>query len=68
MLFYPTTVEEARSFLFDVNKIIELNTQNLQSGVHNLFADIAVTWGKHIYTEPEVIAATSNAIEIICKK
>ncbi len=68
MLFYPTTVEEARSFLFDVNKIIELNAQNLQSGVHKLFADIEVTWGKHTYTESEVIAARSNAIEVICKK
>jgi len=68
MLSYPTTVEEARSFLFDVNKIIELNTQNLQSGVHNLFADIEVTWGKHTYAEPQVIAARSNSIEVICKK
>jgi hypothetical protein len=68
MLFYPTTVVEARSFLFDVNKIIELNTQNLQSGVHKLFADIEVTWGKHTYTESEVIAARSNAIDVICKK
>src|SRR5919199_863675 len=68
MLFYPTTVEEARSFLFDVNKIIELNTQNLQPGVHKLFADIEVTWGKHTYAESEVIAARSNSIEVICKK
>jgi hypothetical protein len=68
MLFYPTTVEEARSFLFDVNRIIELNTENLESGVHKLFADIEVTWGKHTYTEPEVIATRSNVIEITCKK
>src|ERR671930_1919824 len=59
MLFYPKTVEEERSFLFDVNKIIELNTENLESGVHKLFADIEVTWGKHTYTEPTVIAGRS---------
>jgi hypothetical protein len=68
MLFYPTTVEEARSYLFDVNKIIELNTENLESGVHKLFADIEVTWGKHTYTEPELIFTRSNVINVTCKK
>ena len=68
MLFYPTTVEEARSYLFDVNKIIELNTESLESGVHKLFADIEVTWGKHTYTEPELISTRSNLIDVICKK
>lgn len=68
MLIYPKTVEEARSFLFDVNKIIELNVENLDSGVHKLFADVEVTWGKHTYTEPMVIAAKSNVIEVTCRK
>ena len=68
MLFYPVTVEEARSFLFDVNRIIELNTESLDSGVHKLFADIKVTWGKHTYTEPTVIACRSNVIEVTCRK
>jgi hypothetical protein len=68
MLLYPETVEEARSFLFDVNKIIELNAENLDSGVHKLFADIEVMWGKHTYTEPTVIAAKSNVIEVTCRK
>jgi hypothetical protein len=67
-LFYPETVEEARSFLFDVNRILELNTENLDSGVHKLFADIKVSWGKHTYTEPSVIAGRSNVIEVICQK
>ena len=68
MLIYPKTVEEARSFLFDVNKIIELNVENLDSGVHKLFADVEVTWGKHTYTGPTVIAAKSNVIEVTCRK
>jgi len=67
-LLYPETVEEARSFLFDVNKIIELNAENLNSGVHKLFADVEVTWGRHLYTEPTVIAARSNVIEVTCRK
>lgn len=67
-LLYPETVEEARSFLFDVNKIIELNVENLDSGVHKLFADIEVTWGKHAYTEPTVITAKSNVIEVTYRK
>ncbi|MFL6317422.1 MAG: hypothetical protein ACJ71E_06005 [Nitrososphaeraceae archaeon] len=68
MLFYPVTVEEVRSYLFDVNRIIELNTENLDSGVHKLFADIKVTWGKHTYTEPTVIVGRSNLIEVTCRK
>jgi hypothetical protein len=68
MLFYPVTVEEARSFLFDVNRIIELNTENLDSGVHKLFAEIEVTWGKHTYTEPTVIAGRSNVIQVTFRK
>jgi hypothetical protein len=68
MLFYPVTVEEARSFLFDVNRIIELKTETLDSGVHKLFADIKVTWGKHTYTERTVIACKSNVIEVTCRK
>ena len=30
--FYPLTVEEARSLLFDVNKVIEVNGNDLNSG------------------------------------
>jgi hypothetical protein len=68
MLLYPETVEEARSFLFDVNKIIELNAENLDQGVHKLLAEVEVTWGKHTYTEPTIIAAKSNVIEVTCTK
>ena len=49
-LFYPATVEEARSFLFDVDRILELNTEELGARAHKLFADIEASWGKHTYT------------------
>jgi hypothetical protein len=68
MLLYPETVDEARSFLFDVNKIIELKAENLDPGVHKLLADVEVTWGKHTYTEPTMIAAKSNLIEVTCRR
>ena len=67
-LLYPITVEEARSFLFDINRMIELNTENLDPGIHKLNADIKVNWGKHSYTKPTVIGCRSNVIEVTCRK
>jgi hypothetical protein len=66
--FYPLTVEEARSLLFDVNKVIEVNGNDLNSGSHYLFTNIRVRWGKHDYTEPTTISARSNVIEVTCIK
>jgi len=63
--FYPLTVEEARSTLFDVNKVIELSGSDLDSGTHKLHAEIKVSWGKHDYTEPTEIKAKSNEIELM---
>ena len=62
--FYPQTVEEAKSLLFDVNKEIELNHNNLKLGTNNVLAYIRVSWGKHNYTEQTNIKATSNEIEV----
>lgn len=64
--FYPLTVEEAKSLLFDVKKVIELNGNAFNPGSNKLFADIKVRWGKHTYTEPTLIAGKSNVIEIKC--
>jgi hypothetical protein len=64
MPFYPLTVEEAKSLLFDVKKVIELNGHGFNPGSNMLFANIKVRWGKHTYTEPTVIAGKSNVIEI----
>jgi nitroimidazol reductase NimA-like FMN-containing flavoprotein (pyridoxamine 5'-phosphate oxidase superfamily) len=63
--FYPTTVEEAKSLLFDINKFIELNGYDLKRGSHEFSTDIKVSWGKHYYTDPTVITGRSNAVTII---
>lgn len=63
--YYPLTVEEAHSLLFDVNKVIELSGNDLESGSHKLHADIRVSWGKHGYTEPNEIKARSNEIDLM---
>jgi hypothetical protein len=63
--YYPLTVDEAQSLLFDVNKVIELSGNDLDSGSHRLHADIRVSWGKHEYTEADEIKARSNEIDLI---
>lgn len=63
--FYPLTEEEAKSLLFDVNKVIELKGSDLVSGSHKLHADIKVSWGKHVFTEPNEIRSRSNYIELV---
>jgi hypothetical protein len=62
--FYPLTEEEAKALLFDVNKVIELSSAQLQSGAHRLSADVRVHWGKHDYAEPAEIAAKTNEVEL----
>jgi hypothetical protein len=64
MSFYPSTVEEAKSLLFDIRKLITLNKNDLTEGDHKLFADIRVKWGKHNYTEPTVVVTKSNVIRV----
>jgi hypothetical protein len=63
--FYPLTEEEAKSLLFDVNKVIELKGSDLNSGTHKLYTDIKVSWGKHVYTKPNEIKGRSNGIELM---
>ena len=63
--FYPTTVEEAKSLLFDINKFIELNGYDLKRGNREFSTDIKVSWGKHFYTNPTVITGRSNTVSII---
>jgi hypothetical protein len=63
--FYPLSEEEARSLLFDINKVIELSGSDLDSGAQKLYADIRVSWGKHDYTEPTEIRGRSNEIELM---
>jgi hypothetical protein len=63
--FYPLTIEEAQSLLFDVNKVIELSGSDLNSGSHKLHADIRVSWGKHDYTEATEIRGKSNELDLM---
>ena len=63
--FYPLAEEEARSLLFDVNKVIELSGNDLDSGTQKLYADVRVSWGKHDYTEPAEIKGRSNEVELM---
>jgi hypothetical protein len=63
--FYPVTIEEAQSQLFDVNKVIELSGSDLNSGSHKLHAEIKVSWGKHDYSEPTEIKAKSNELDLM---
>ena len=62
---YPLTEEEAKSLLFDVNKVIELKGSDFNSGTHKLYTDIKVSWGKHVYTQPNEIKSRSNHIELL---
>jgi hypothetical protein len=62
---YPLSEVEAKSLLFDVNKVIELSGSQLDSGTHKLYTDIKVSWGKHQYTEPTEIKGRSNEIELV---
>ena len=64
--FYPITVDEAKSLLFDINKLIELNCDNLKRGNHKLSIDIKVSWGKHYYTNSAKINGRSNTVDIRC--
>ena len=63
--FYPTTVEEAKSLLFDIDKLIELNGYHMKRGSHEFSTDIKVSWGKHFYTNPTVITGRSNAVSVV---
>jgi hypothetical protein len=65
--FYPITVDEAKSLLFDINKLIELNCDNLKRGSHKLLIDIKVSWGKHYYTNSTNIKGRSNTVDIRCE-
>ena len=63
--FYPLTIEEAQSQLFDVNKVIELSGSDLDSGSHKLHSEIRVSWGKHDYTEATELKARSNDLDLM---
>jgi hypothetical protein len=62
--FYPLTVEEAKTLLFDVTKTIELESNHLEKGENELQIDIKVSWGRHVYTEPSELHGQTETIII----
>jgi len=63
--FYPSTIDEAKSLLFDIDRVIELNISDIKPGRHTLIAEIRVSWGKHLFSNPTKIHAKSGEIQII---
>lgn len=62
--YYPLTIEEAKSLLFDVTKTIELQSNNLVKGENEIKIDITVSWGRHIYTEPVELHAQTETLKV----
>ena len=62
--FYPNSVEEARSLLFNIDKRIHVDTSNLGAGNHLLYTQVNASWGRHHYTECSEITAVSKTIKV----
>ena len=62
--YYPLTVEEAKSLLFDVTKTIELESNNLKKGENQIQIDITVSWGRHLYTEPFELHGQTEIVKV----
>jgi hypothetical protein len=62
--YYPLTIEEAKSLLFDVTRTIELQGNNLAKGDNEIKINIIVSWGRHIYTEPTELHAQTETIKV----
>ena len=62
--YYPLTIEEAKSLLFDVTKTIELDSKMLKKGENNIQIAIKAYWGKHLYTEPSELRGESELVKV----
>jgi hypothetical protein len=62
--FYPESEEEAKSLLFDIEKIIELKPSIITKKITKIYANIKISWGKHTFTEPTKLEGKSNEEEI----
>jgi hypothetical protein len=62
--FYPLTIDEAKSLLFDVTKTIELDSKILKKGENQIQVSIKVNWGKHLYTDPTELQGETNSIKV----
>ena len=63
--YYPLTIEEAKSLLFDITKNIILESKMLKKGENNIQISIRVSWGRHLYTEPSELRAESEFVKVI---
>jgi hypothetical protein len=61
---YPLSVEEAQGLLFDVQRVIEREGTAMESGQHQIVADVRVSWGKHEFTQSQEISGRSNEIQL----
>jgi hypothetical protein len=62
--FYPESEEEAKSLLFDIEKIIELKPSIITKKISKIYANVKISWGKHNFTEPTKLEGKSNEEEI----
>lgn len=62
--FYPESEEEAKSLLFDIEKIIELKPSMISKKSSKIYANVKISWGKHNFTEPTKLEGKSNEEEI----
>ncbi|HET6730755.1 MAG TPA: hypothetical protein VFH04_04080 [Nitrososphaeraceae archaeon] len=63
---YPLSIQEVQSLMFDVNKTLEINGNELEKLGHSrIHADVRVSWGRHDFTEPVQLSSKSNSIRVI---
>ncbi|MGZ5509549.1 MAG: hypothetical protein ACXWFZ_07340 [Nitrososphaeraceae archaeon] len=62
--FYPESEDEAKSLLFDIDNIVEIKLPAITDKVSTLYANVAVSWGKHNFTDPTKLVGKSNEEEI----
>jgi hypothetical protein len=62
---YPLSIQEAQSLMFDVNKTLEINGNEIEKlGRSHIHADVRVSWGRHDFTEPVELCSKSNSIRV----
>lgn len=62
--YYPLTIEEAKSLLFDVTKTIELDSSIMKKGENQIQISIKISWGKHLYTEPSELRGETKIVKV----
>ena len=62
--YYPLTIEEAKSLLFDVTKTIVIDSKMLKKGENKIQISIKASWGKHLYTEPSELRGETKFVKV----